>query len=91
MFGVPKFNDPKLKFSFFLCIVEKLISTKGNLKKYIILCPLHECKQHSYCVQFLNNEDGSKINLLMNSHHYKVFPNGQLNFFLKLVFLFFTT
>jgi len=34
-------------------------------------------KQHSYCIQFLNNENGSKINLLVNSHYYKVFPNGQ--------------
>jgi len=48
------------------------------------LCPWHECKQHSYCMQFQDKEDGSKINFLVKSHHYKLFPNYQL---LVVVFL----
>jgi len=64
-------NDPELKFSWSICIIGKHISTKGNLRSP------HECKQHSHRVQFLNNEDGSKINLLVNSHRLQHFPNGQ--------------
>jgi len=50
------------------------------------LYPPHECKQHSHCAQFLNKEDGSKINLLVKSLHYELFPNGQYLVFFKIDF-----
>jgi len=56
----------------------------------IILCPQHECKQNSHCMQFLNIEDGYKIIFLVKSHHHQFFWNGQFLVFLKKKFLFFT-
>jgi len=58
------------------------ISTKGNLKIYHFMTSTW-VQTSLLCAQFLNIEDGSKIILLMKSHHNQFFPNGQFFVFLK--------
>jgi len=89
MFGVPKFNDLELKFSWSFCLVGNHIPTKW-LSKNILFFVLHMSANNASIVQFLNNEDGSKINLLVKSHHYEFFPNSQIRVLKKNYFLIFT-
>jgi len=53
------------------------------------LRPPQECKQHFHCMQFLNIDDGSKIILLVKSHHHQLFPNIKFLFLKKHCFSYF--